>query len=124
VSDPFSITQKHKSERIGQMKVAFLAAIFLCWFFTTWLCVSYQKRIDGREAVYFYSRLDPNTASFSSLTRLPGIGPSLANAIMEYREGYGETMAFERGADLLNVKGIGEKKLAAMEEYLCFTELP
>lgn len=118
MSDPFSI----KNERIGQMKAAFLAAIFLCLVFTTWLCVSYHDKINGKGEVCFYSKLDPNRAGFSSLTRLPGIGPSLADAIIEYRRGSGEATAFERSEDLLGVKGIGEKKLAAIEEYLCFTE--
>ena len=42
----------------------------------------------------------------------PGIGESLAARIIAYRETHGSFTCLE---DLLNVSGIGEKKLAALE---------
>lgn len=56
--------------------------------------------------------LDMNTASAEELTELPGIGESLAARIIAYRETHGSFTCLE---DLLNVSGIGEKKLAALE---------
>ena len=56
--------------------------------------------------------LDMNTASAEELTGLPGIGESLAARIIAYRETHGSFTCLE---DLLNVSGIGEKKLAALE---------
>ena len=44
-----------------------------------------------------------NTAGAEELELLPGIGPSLANAIIEYRENNG---AFTKTEDIMNVKGI------------------
>lgn len=53
--------------------------------------------------------LNINAASKSELEALPGIGPSLAQAVLDYRDEHG---AFLRVEDLLNVPGIGEGILA------------
>jgi competence protein ComEA len=50
-----------------------------------------------------------NTATLDQLESLPGIGPALAQTILEYREQHGP---FRKVEDLLNVSGIGEKRLA------------
>lgn len=52
--------------------------------------------------------LDINTADSSMLAQLTGIGPALASRIIRYRDSVGR---FDSIAQLLQVKGIGEKKL-------------
>ena len=52
-----------------------------------------------------------NTATSDQLQTLPGIGPVIANRIIAYRE---EVGAFESVGELMNVSGIGEKKLEAV----------
>ncbi len=59
--------------------------------------------------------IDPNTATAAELERLPGIGPVLAQNIIDYREAYGP---FTRAEDLLKVPGIGEARLEQIRPYL------
>ena len=61
------------------------------------------------------ARLSLNTATAPELERLPGIGPSLAKAIVEYRESHGP---FQQAEDLLNVPGIGPAKMAQIEDLI------
>ncbi|UCG44450.1 MAG: ComEA family DNA-binding protein [candidate division WOR-3 bacterium] len=49
-----------------------------------------------------------NTATAELLERLPGVGPKTAQRIVEYREAQGR---FSSVDELMNVKGIGPKKL-------------
>ena len=58
--------------------------------------------------------LDPNTAPADSLELLPGIGPVLADRIVEYRQ----RKRFERGVDITEVKGIGPKMYERLRPYL------
>jgi len=59
------------------------------------------------------SRVNVNTASADELATLPGIGPSYAKRIVDYREKNGP---FKRVEDLLNVQGIGEKTLEKIRD--------
>ncbi len=56
-----------------------------------------------------------NTAGLVDLEKIPGVGPEIANRIIEYRTGYGQFLSFE---DVKKVKGIGEKKLKMMKDYI------
>lgn len=53
--------------------------------------------------------IDINTADEAQLDELPGVGPSIAAAIVAHRE---ENGPFRSVDDLLDVRGIGEAKLA------------
>ncbi len=55
------------------------------------------------------ARVNLNTADLTALETLPGVGPSIAAAIIRYRKQHG---AFSRVEGLLEVPGIGEAKLA------------
>jgi len=59
--------------------------------------------------------VDINGASASELTKLKGIGPVLANRIIEYRIANGP---FKRKSELNNIPGIGAKKFDAIKDYI------
>jgi len=58
-----------------------------------------------------------NTADAKTLTALTGIGPVTAKKIVAYRRKNGK---FRTAADLMNVKGIGEKTMKKMKPRLKF----
>lgn len=60
-------------------------------------------------------KVNLNTATLEQLQTLPGVGPAIAKSIVEYRNKVGK---FTKIEDILNVKGIGEKKFQRMKERL------
>jgi competence ComEA-like helix-hairpin-helix protein len=62
-----------------------------------------------------FRRLDINSATPEQLVILPGIGPKRANAIADWRKKNGKFSTLE---DLLRVRGIGEKTLEHLRQYV------
>lgn len=60
-------------------------------------------------------RVHINTADVNLLQELPGVGPVLAQRIVEHRSAFGPFTVVE---DLLDVPGIGEAKLAALRDVV------
>ncbi len=60
-------------------------------------------------------RVRVNSATADDLATLPGIGPVLAQRIVEHRDAEGR---FESVEDLLDVSGIGERLLAGMRDRI------
>jgi len=60
-----------------------------------------------------------NTATQAQLESLPGLGPKVAERILEYREKNGK---FKNVEDLMNVKGIGEKSFLKLKPLLTVSE--
>ena len=56
-----------------------------------------------------------NTATQTELETLPGIGPSLALRIINYRKENGKFATIE---DIKNVSGIGESKFENLKNYI------
>ncbi len=65
--------------------------------------------------------LDINRATAAELERLPGIGPTLARRIVEWRETRGPFRSVE---DLLQVPGIGPKTLEGIRDKITVTPPP
>lgn len=59
------------------------------------------------------SKVNINTANQSELDSLPGIGPSIAQKIIDYREENGNFKTIE---ELQNVKGIGDSKYEEIKD--------
>jgi competence protein ComEA len=71
--------------------------------------VSISKKVDSlREAI------DPNVAAIGELTKLPGVGPKLAQRIADERD----KRPFESIEDLRRVSGIGPKTLEKIRPFV------
>ena len=63
--------------------------------------------------------VDLNSASAEELAELPGVGPALAERIIEFRKKNGP---FRRAEDLLKVRGIGEKSFQKIRPHVKLTK--
>lgn len=68
------------------------------------------RRVLGRRVAAAERRINLNTSAEDELRQLPGIGPALAAAIMAARP-------FGAVEELLRVRGIGPRRLAALREW-------
>lgn len=75
----------------------------------------------GAQEIPTNSIINLNSATLEQLDILPGIGPSKAMAIMEYRTKYGEFRSLEQ---IMEVKGIGPKVFEKMKERITITKAP
>ena len=59
-----------------------------------------------------------NTATAEQLATIPGVGPKMAERIIQYREKNG---GFKKPEDLMNVQGVGEKSFLKMKPLISVT---
>ncbi len=76
---------------MGKVRVTLLAVVFSLFLFSM-----------------AWAKMNINTASVEELRGLPGVGKTVAERIVSYREANGP---FKSPEDLIKVKGIGQKKL-------------
>jgi comEA protein len=60
-------------------------------------------------------KVNLNSATVEQLQTLPGIGPATAKSIIDHRTKVGK---FSRIEEIINVKGIGEKKFQKIKDRL------
>ena len=123
-----------KEERNGRVCGVYLVLAVLTVLFAVSLAflhkTSYEGTVHGDYTVSVQEKTDEitaptrvlvniNTANAEELETLTGIGPALAQAIVDYRAGHG---AFRSAEDLLLVKGIGEAKLEGFRAEITLEE--
>lgn len=95
----------------GKMRVALMLVLCLGLVLSS-VSLSAQDTGAGKASV---EKINLNTATAEQLQSLPGIGPAAAKNILEYRAKAGK---FKRIEEIINVKGIGEKKFLKIKDRL------
>jgi competence protein ComEA len=67
-----------------------------------------------QEAKSLEGQVNINTASQAELELLPGIGPAIAERIVDYRKEH----PFKERNQIMRVKGVGQKTFAKIKDYL------
>jgi competence protein ComEA len=101
-----------------QRKTRIVTILVLAASLTGALAVLPEARAAAAPAAAVASEARPvdiNTAASEALQSVPGIGKSLAQRIIAFREKNG---AFQSVDDLLKVQGIGEKSLQKLRPYV------
>jgi competence ComEA-like helix-hairpin-helix protein len=86
------------------------------------MVISYWGTVDisrGVPVCTYQYKVDLNTAPASEFEILPGLGPKLSEAVIEYREQHGRFNSIE---EIDNVRGIGPKKLEVLRPFLYIGE--
>jgi comEA protein len=96
----------------GKMRRARIACVLVLCLGLVFSSVSVLAQKSGPAAA---EKINLNSATVEQLQSLPGIGPSTAKGIVEYRAKAGK---FNRIEEIMNVKGIGEKKFQKIKDRL------
>jgi competence protein ComEA len=109
--------------RCAQLVAAFLlgvaAALLGVYCYGTLQSAAQPAAIEGAQTLGY--RVELNTATRGELLQLPGIGPSLAERIEDYRRVHGGLNSVE---ELLKVPGIGPATLERLRPLVCVRPLP
>jgi competence ComEA-like helix-hairpin-helix protein len=97
-----------------QSETSRFASRLCCAFFALAVILSFCSDSSAKKNPPAHP-LDLNTATVKELEQLPGIGPTTAKAIVDFRAKGGH---FRRVTDLLVVRGISDAKLKKMRPYI------
>ncbi|MBP7088416.1 MAG: helix-hairpin-helix domain-containing protein [Candidatus Omnitrophica bacterium] len=115
---PFLTVQERKT--LLFIAILILIGSLLRLFNPGLLPLNYQSNA-AKEAAGIKSQpemmVNINLASCDQLEKIPGIGSVIAQRIIVYRQQFGPLKSLE---DLREVKGIGDKKLENIKQYLKF----
>lgn len=86
--------------------------------FKKWI-VSFLLAFSLATGAFAAEKINLNTATAEQLQSLDGVGPSTAASIIEYREANG---GFSSVDEVINVRGIGDKKAAQLAEQVTVSD--
>jgi len=92
-----------------RMRIACVLMVWLGLALSPVSVLAQQSKADSAE------RVNLNTATAEQLQTLPGIGAATAKSIIEHRTRVGK---FNRIEEIINIKGIGEKKFQKIKDRL------
>ena len=105
-----------RSDQVLLVVIFGVSLLLICFSMGySWWTGRDHVEIDRSEPLTIDYRVDLNTAEWPELTTLPGIGEKLAHRIVEYRDTNGP---FKHVESLLEVSGIGPKKLDGIRPHL------
>lgn len=122
-STPVGDSGDEYRERLADLELQAASRRIGVWAHTDWDRLPAERRIERMEERELRDAIDgatpppadfvvdPNTASRNDLMRLPGVGETLANRIIERRP-------YRRVVDLLEVEGIGPAKFRELKPLL------
>jgi competence ComEA-like helix-hairpin-helix protein len=106
---------------------AFIISILICVFFSLAFTASSVIHLSPARngcGIVLDDKINPNNATAASLARLPNIGHSRAQAVIEYKESFaaknGDIPVFRDCNDLQRVKGIGPRTVQNLNQWLRF----
>ncbi|MGL4513044.1 MAG: helix-hairpin-helix domain-containing protein [Lacipirellulaceae bacterium] len=104
--------------RADQVTIAALLVVSLAGIVVWWVGAGGWRgelvEIDNQAPLDYRFLVDVNRAEWPELAQLPGVGPELARRIVRQR-GAG---AYRSAEDLLDVPGIGPRRLEAIRRHL------
>lgn len=92
-----------------------MLVLMTVFFSARWIYNGRLVDIDDASALTAEFKIDINSAELGELVLLPGVGRKLALAIIDRRQAAGRFKSID---ELIEVPGIGAKKLAALKPYL------
>ena len=91
--------------------LAVMGSVLIGWAFWKDSGYTHIPQVNPDRVAQACEFIDPNTADYASLRRLPGVGDIRARAIINYRQTCENKPAFSKLEDLKKVQGISDGTL-------------